>query len=384
MRIALLGIRGIPANYGGFETFAEEIAARLVERGHQVTVYCRSHYATGARECRGARLVVLPTLRGKHTDTAVHTFLSTLHLLLRPADAAIFCNGANAVFSFWPRVAGIPTVLNVDGLERKRKKWNKAAKAWYALSERLASLCPDVVVTDSLVIQAYYRERHGLASTYIGYGAPPRNHPRTGKLAELGVEPGGYFLYVSRLEPENNALMVVQEFERSGTRRKLVVVGDAPYAASYIRKVRATRDPRIVFAGAVYGAAYGDLQARCHAYVHATEVGGTHPALVEAMGRGCAILYLDTPENAEVAARAGVVYSARPGDLASRIDEFDSAGLARMERLREAAAREAASRYDWSEVTDRYERILLAVAAGRRAVGTVGAGDRDGSRGTDS
>ncbi len=362
MRIALLGTRGIPANYGGFETFAEELSARLARRGHEVTVYCRSHYAAEARRYRGARLVVLPTIRGKHTDTGVHTFLSTVHLLLRGADAAIYCNGANAIFSFWPRLIGIPTVLNVDGLERKRKKWKRAARAWYAVSERLATLCPDLVVTDSRFVQRYYERAHGLACRYIGYGAPPRETRRTEKLAELGLDPGGYFLYVSRLEPENNALLVVREFERSATRRKLVVVGDAPYAAAYIRRVKATSDPRIVFAGGVYGAAYGDLQARCHAYIHATEVGGTHPALVEAMGRGCAVAFLDTPENAEVVAAAGLRFEARSGDLARRINDLDTAGPERLASLREASAREAAARYDWDEVTDGYESVLRAVA----------------------
>ncbi len=365
MNIALLGTRGIPANYGGFETFAEELSARLVQRGHEVSVYCRAHYSSGLGECRGARLVVLPTIRGKHTDTAVHTLLSTLHLLWRGADAAIFCNGANAVFSFWPRLLGTPTLLNVDGLERKRKKWNRAARAWYAVSERLSTLCPDVVVTDSLVVQRYYGDRFGLDTAYIGYGAPSKPVETAAKLAELGIEPGGYFLYVSRFEPENNALLVVNEFERSSTERKLVMVGDAPYAATYIRQVKATNDPRIIFAGAVYGDSYAELQSHCHAYIHATEVGGTHPALVEAMGRGCAVLYLDTPENSEVAGAAGLPYCVRQGALQERIDEMEAAGPDRLRELREVASREAGERYDWEAVADGYERLLAEIASGR-------------------
>ena len=363
MKIALLGTRGIPANYGGFETFAEELAARLVERGHQVTVYCRAHYASGQRECRGARLVVLPTVRGKHTDTAVHTLLSTLHLMLRGADAAIYCNGANAVFSYWPRLLGIPTVLNVDGLERKRRKWGVAARGWYAASERWSTLCPDRVVTDALVIRSYYRERFGLDTDCIAYGAPAGPSETAAKLAQLGLERGGYYLYVGRFEPENNALLVVREFERSSAKRRLVMVGDAPYADRYIRQVRSTRDPRIVFSGALYGEAYAELQSHCHAYVHATEVGGTHPALVEAMGRGCAVLYLDTPENREVAERAGLRYSDRPGELGARIDELEAASPERMQALRLRAASEAAERYSWEAVTESYERLLESLVA---------------------
>ncbi len=368
MKVALLGTRGIPANYGGFETFAEEISSRLAQRGHDVTVYCRSHYAQeGLRAWRGARLVVLPTIRTKHLDTAVHTILSFLHLTLRQVDAAIVCNSANAVFCCWPRILNIPAVLNVDGLERKRRKWNRAARAWYHLSERLASLCPSAVVTDARVIQRYYAERYGLATHYIPYGAPTSPARSTGKLQEFGLEPGKYFLYVSRFEPENNALLVVREFERSRADRKLVMVGDAPYAASYIGRVKATRDPRILFAGRVHGEGYAELQSHCLAYVHATEIGGTHPALVEAMGRRCAVLYLDTPENREVAGPSGLVYTARPGSLCARIEQLSELSGEALGELREATAREATARYDWEEVTDSYERLLRGLAGGHES-----------------
>lgn len=365
MKIALLGTRGIPANYGGFETFAEEVSACLAGRGHDVIVYCRSHYATSAsRTCRGARLVVLPTIRAKYLDTPVHTLLSCLHLTARGADVAIFCNSANAIFTFWAKLRRIPSVLNVDGLEHKRRKWNRLARAWFRLSERLASLCPDAVVTDARVIRHYYAKRHGLATHYIPYGAPDGPVSTNEKLEELGLDTGEYFLYVSRFEPENNALLVVREFERCASPRTMVLVGDAPYAARYIRRVKDTSDPRIVFAGPVYGRGYAELQSHCLAYIHATEVGGTHPALVEAMGRQCAILYLDTPENREVAGRAGLPFRARDGSLRDRIEELDGAPPQRLEEMRHAAAREARARYDWGAVADSYERLLRDLAIG--------------------
>lgn len=363
MRVALLGTRGIPGRYGGFETFAEELAARLAGRGHQVTVYCRSHYAVpGLRACRGADLVVLPTIRSKHLDTPVHTLLSCLHLVARGTDAAIFCNAANAVFTVGARVLGIPTILNVDGLERKRRKWGRAARAWYRYSERLSTFCPEAVVSDAQVIQRYYRERHGLDTTYIAYGAPCGPVDTTAVLEKLGLRPREYLLYVSRFEPENNALLVVREFERSGTNRTLVMVGDAPYAEPHIERVRATRDARIVFPGAIYGTAYAELQSHCLAYIHATEVGGTHPALIEALGRRCAVLYLDTPENREAAGTAGLPFTAAPGSLRARVDESCHASAATLGKLRANAGREADARYDWEAVTDEYERLLRRLA----------------------
>src|ERR1700690_4129580 len=122
VRIAILGTRGIPANYGGFETFAEELSTRLAARGHQVTVYCREKYSKP--EYRGVRLVYLPTIHHKYLNTLAHTLVSTLHLIFHRVDTALYCNAANALFTILPRMAGIPVALNVDGIERKRRKWN--------------------------------------------------------------------------------------------------------------------------------------------------------------------------------------------------------------------------------------------------------------------
>ncbi len=153
MRIALLGTRGIPASYGGFETFAEELSIRLAERGHRVTVYCRAKHTQ--REYRGVQLRYLPSLRHKYLDTVAHTAISTLDVLFRRFDVILYCNAANAVFTLWPRLIGTPTALNVDGLERYRKKWN-AGKMWYLASEWMATWCCSAVVTDAETIRDYY------------------------------------------------------------------------------------------------------------------------------------------------------------------------------------------------------------------------------------
>jgi len=361
VNLAILGTRGIPARYGGFETFAEELSRRLVRRGHQVTVYCRQRPQTA--EIDGVRLRHLPTIRHKYLETVVHTFLSTLDILLRRPQAAIYCNAANAVFTWLPRVCGIPVALNVDGLERKRKKWNLLGKLWYRVSERLATFCPTAVVTDAQSIADYYRTRYAKHTHFIPYGAETGKTPGADALRGIGVEPGRYFLYVSRMEPENNALLVREAFERVETDMKLALVGDAPYAQDYLRRVRATRDPRIVMPGAIYGRGYHELTSHCFAYIHATEVGGTHPALIEAMGRGALVLYLRTPENEEVAGDAGIPFE---NDLAEKIRlALAMPDAERVEWRRRAEAR-VAQRYDWDAVTAAYERLLSAlVAAGK-------------------
>ena len=354
MRIAFLGTRGIPANYGGFETFAEELSTRLAARGHQVTVYCRERPAQPVY--RGVRLQYVPTIRHKYFDTLAHTFLSTWHLLFHRVDAALYCNGANAVFTLAPRLLGIPVALNVDGIERLRKKWNRLAKAWYLVSERLATWFPTVVVTDAETIREYYRERYGKDSVFIPYGAAVGKVATAGVLPTLGLEPGRYFLYVSRMEPENHPLEVREAFERVETPLKLALVGDAPYAAGYIRSVRDTSDARIVMPGAIYGAGYHELGSHCFAYIHATEVGGTHPALIEAMGRGALVLYRNTPENAEVAGDAGIPFE--PGELVEKLQELARMGDAERAVFGERAMERVRGRYSWDKVTDGYEEVL--------------------------
>lgn len=358
MRIALLGTRGIPANYGGFETFAEEISTRLAARGHEVTVYCRERFREPGY--RGVHLQYLSTIRQKYFDTVAHTCVSTLHLLGHRVDVALYCNGANAVFTLWPRVVGMPVALNVDGIERKRKKWNRVAKAWYLMSEWLATFCPTVVITDALTIQQYYRQRYGKASVFIPYGAEIGKTDGSEKVRDLGLEPGRYFLYVSRMEPENHPLEVRQAFESVDTSLKLALVGDAPYAHDYIRRIRNTGDPRVVIPGAIYGEGYRQLGSHCFAYIHATEVGGTHPALIEAMGRGALVLYRDTPENAEVAGDAGIPF--QPTELADKIRAVLEMSEEHRDEFRRRAMERVRQRYSWDAVTDAYESLLRKLA----------------------
>ena len=358
MRIAILGTRGIPANYGGFETFAEHLATRLVARGHEVTVYCRAHYISPRQlEFQGVRLKVLPTIRHKYFDTVVHGFVSALHAMTARYDAALICNAANAPFATLLRLAGTPVALNVDGLEHKRKKWNWIARNYYRLAERLATILPNETVTDARVIQEYYRARYRTESTMIAYGAEVERRPDP-SVRRWRVEPNRYVLYVSRLEPENNAQMVIEAFKRVRTAHKLLIVGDAPYAREYIDdlKARAGRDKRIVFTGFVFGRDYKALQQNAYCYIHATEVGGTHPALLEAMGFGNCVLTLAAPENIEAIGDAGIAYSDEK-DLTDKLQRVLRDG-SQVQSFRNRAQARVLEFYDWDYVVDQYERLF--------------------------
>jgi len=362
MRIAILGTRGIPANYGGFETFAEHLSTRLVARGHDVTVYCRAHYVSPRElEFQGVRLKVLPTIRHKYFDTIVHTLLSALHAVPGRYDAALICNAANAPFVSILRLAGTPVALNVDGLEHKRKKWNWAGRKYYLMAEKLATILPTETVTDARVIQEYYLARHKAVSTMIAYGAEVERRPDP-TVRRWRVEPNRYVLYVSRLEPENNAHLVIEAFKRVRTAHKLLIVGDAPYARDYINdlKARARRDRRIVFTGFVFGRDYRALQQNAYCYVHATEVGGTHPALLEAMGFGNCVLTLAAPENLEAIGDAGIAYTDEK-DLAEKLQRVLRDGSL-VHSFRNRAQARVQEFYDWDYVVDRYEDLFSRMA----------------------
>jgi glycosyltransferase involved in cell wall biosynthesis len=366
LRVALLGSRGIPARYGGYETLLEELATRLAARGMAVTVYCRAHSTPpGMTRYRGVDLQVLPTVATKHLDTPVHTLLSCLEARRHSYDAALVVNSANALFVPILQAAGVPVALHVDGIEKRRAKWGAFGRTVYALSERLACVLPDAMVTDAEVIRRHYLERYGAESTPIAYGVAPAPPATRATLDRLGLASRGYFLYVSRFEPENNPHRVAAAYRGVGGDLPLVMVGGAPYASEFIASFTRGADPRIRFPGAIYGEGYRELLAHAFAYVHATEVGGTHPALVEAMGYGNCAVVNDTPENREVAGDTAIYFRAAAEEtLAAALRRLLADPAEAVSRGR-AAAERAARLYSWDHVTDRYAD-LFARLAGRR------------------
>jgi glycosyltransferase involved in cell wall biosynthesis len=370
VRIAILGTRGVPAAYGGFETFAEELGARLVERGHAVTVYGRRHVIpAGLREHRGMFLRVLPTIRHKYLDTVAHTALSVLDVLPRRFDVILICNNANAPLATIPRLTGAKVVLNVDGLEWQRGKWGMAGRLYYQACAWLSPRLPITLVSDARVIARWYLERYGKRTEFIPYGSDARVVKAGETLAGLGLEPGRYVLYVSRLEPENNAHIAMEGYVASGIDLPLIVVGDAPYATDYKRSLedRAAANPGIRMTGYVFGDGYAELQSNAALYIQATEVGGTHPALVEAMGRGACIVANDVPEHREVLGDAGRYYARNDvAALGEAIRMLIADPAARTELGAAAAARAHAS-FSWDHVTSEYERLFQRLTRRRRA-----------------
>ena len=373
MKLAILGTRGVPPSYGGFETFAAELGTRLVKRGHEVTVYCRSHGGQAPSPVlepgmdrrgrlssmgtwQGIHRIVLPAPSAKYFETVTHTFLSALDALRRDFDAALVCNAANAFALPLLRAARIPVAINVDGIERKRRKWNFLGRAVYAAGEAL-SVDFATVIADAEVIAEYYRENYAIEPVVIPYGAEFPDESDSDVLQRLGIR--DYILYVSRFEPENNPLEVVTAYEKLEAAPPLVMLGQGLYAPDLVRELKSHESPLILFPGALYGADYRTLQRNALLYVQATEVGGTHPALIEAMASGGAVLALDTPENREVGGDA-IGYFSTP-TLPGMLREW-LANRSGMDGYRERARSRARERYGWESVTDAYERLFLQLA----------------------
>lgn len=367
MKLAILGTRGVPPAYGGFETFAAELGTRLVQRGHDVTVYCRTTAGDpAASHWNGIRRIVLPALGHKYLETVSHTFLSALDAIRRDYDALLLCNAANAFTLPLLRAARIPVAINVDGIERKRRKWNVLGQAVYSIGETFSVSFADRVVADAEVIARYYGEHYAVAPVMIPYGADfPADKPADTRdvLARLGVTAGNYILYVSRFEPENNPLETVLAYEKLGADAPpLVMLGHGLYDHELVRRLHEKRSERVLFPGALYGRDYRTLQRNALLYIQATEVGGTHPALIEAMASNGRVLAHDTAENREVGGDAVGYFSFRPAEtLSIRLREWLADAPLREQYCGRARQR-AAERFSWEAVTDAYERLFRELA----------------------
>lgn len=364
LKIALIGTRGVPAAYGGFETAVEEVGRRLAERGHEVLVFCRSGTSKGSphpTEYLGMKLVTLPSLRKRSLETLSHTLLSVLHGPLGDTDAAIVFNAANSPLLPVLRARGIPVATHVDGLEWKRAKWGTVGRQYYRNAEAIAVRLSDALIADAQGIADYYTEEFAASTRLIAYGAPVKDALAGNRLAEVGAEPDNYHLAVARFEPENQVLEVVSGYSRSASRKPLVVVGSAPYSARYTRDVRNSADARVRFLGGVWDQELLDqLYGNASSYLHGHSVGGTNPSLLRAAGAGASVIAYDVPFNREVVRDHGLYFHTRD-DVAwalATVESDPAAARARGESLRRDIVR-----YSWDGVADEYEDLLRDLAA---------------------
>jgi len=366
LTIAMIGTRGVPAAYGGFETAVEEIGRRLVDRGHRVVVYSRDE--RGLDEHLGMRRVWLPSMKRKQLETLSHTALSVVHSAARARpDVALVFNAANSPFLPVLRARGIPTALHMDGLEWQRAKWGRGGRGYYRWAEQHGVRWADRLIADAPGIADYYRDEFGVATELLRYGAPVLDEQPTDGVAGLGLAPGRFHLVVARFEPENHVLEIVRGYRRSGASLPLVVVGGAPYAEAYTQAIQdaAEGDDRIRLLGPVYDQGLLDaLYFHAATYLHGHSVGGTNPSLLRAMGAGAPVVAHDNVFNREILREEGW-YFRDDADVAGPVEaaEADPDEL----RRRGAALRERAEHeFTWDAVTTGYERLATELAASGR------------------
>jgi glycosyltransferase involved in cell wall biosynthesis len=361
LSIAMIGTRGVPARYGGFETAVEEIGTRLAERGHTIVVYCRNS-GQNIKEYQGMHLVNLPALRRRSLETLSHTALSVAHAATRRPDMAFVFNAANAPLLPVLRARRIPIAVHVDGIEWQRAKWQGAGRRYYRWAERACARSGLDLIADSRGIQDHLRRVYDVESHFIPYGAPILG-VGSSRLGELGLEARQFHLVVARFEPENHILEIVRGYVDSGAIHPLIVVGSAAYGAQYSELVRkaANEDPRVRFLGGLFDQELLDqLYGNAASYLHGHSVGGTNPSLLRALGAGATSIAYDVSFNREVAGEDGEYFTtAEDLDPLLHLSEFDQAAWrARGVRLRDRMSQ----LYRWDDVTDGYEQLARDVA----------------------
>ncbi len=369
----MLGTRGVPASYSGFETCVEHVGKRLVARGHRVLVYCRAgHPGAAPGPYQGMERTVLPAVRTKGLETLTHSALSTVHALLRNHPEAVVVFGVgNAIFAWAFRLAGIPVAINVDGADWARRKWGGIGRRYLRWSEGIATKWANAVIADSRAVANYYDREYRAGSAFIPYGAEVPAVVGVESLKRFGLEPRQYFLAVGRFVPENGLHHLISAYAHVGPKIPFVVVGDAPYSQDYKRYLRSISPAGVIFTGYQYGAAYQELSANTFAFLFGAEVGGTHPVLVEQLAHGNCVLARWTESNAEVMADAGILFHDPEAELRQAIETvLRDRDL--VERLR-GQARKRARAYSWDRVTDEYEQLL------RRLTGSIAPGSRSGA-----
>ena len=359
MRLAILGTRGIPAKYGGFETFAEEIGTRLAKNAINVTVFCPTNVPSSDETyCEVTLKYVLTPNLGQFSEMF---WDAKCFCVARRGFDVVYMLGLGGGFAAWvPRLFGSKVWVNTDGVEWKRTKFNWPQRAYLALAEAFSVVFASRIIADASAIADYLRSRYpGLKRvSHIAYGAEiPSKTPDLGLLSEWNLQPDGYYIVVCRLEPENHVLEIVEGFEQAGSQLPLIVLGNIANPNAYVQKLLARTSSSIRFIGTVYDKdRLAALRYYARAYLHGHSVGGTNPSLLEAMACSNLVIAHDNPFNREVLGEFGLFFESRE-DIAARIQAIDR-GQVDVDRLRQGALKRIHSKYDWDLIADAYLELL--------------------------
>ena len=370
MKLAILGTRGIPASYSGFETSVQETATRFVKKGIHTTVYCRAgHYSRRNGEFEGVKLTYLPSIRSKHLDTITNTFLSVAHAFFRHYDAVVIYGVGNSPFIPLLRLFRTPVVSVVDGADWERKKWGRLARFFLKVSRSIAANFANYYVVDNELLAKDYAQKFKKPPVYIPYGANPISKYDPAVLKKFGLEERKYLIFVGRFVKEKGVDFLIRNYEEIESDMKLVLVGDDTTDRNYVESLKRTTDNRIVFTGFVYGQEYESLLHKALFYVSTSFLEGTSPSLLSAMAINGFALVSDLPENNELLKGACATF--RTGDrqdfkvklayYLSRSEEVESA--------RENTRKVVSAFYDWDEISSKYLALIEQASSRGRKFG---------------
>lgn len=361
LKVAIMGAKGYPYVYGGYDTMIRELGERLVKRGVHVRVYNhRALFPQKPRYVNGIECIYSIAIESKKLTQLSHSFFSMVHACFSDIDVIFVVNSANGPFGVISRFFRKKTVINVDGLEWLRPKWQGIASKYFFWASKMATRFYDQLINDSDEMQRVYKELFNADSKVIAYGANPRADVDPEPIEKWGVKSHEYFLIVGRLIPDNNADLIIEGFLKSDSKRKLVIVGDVPFDDDYATILKNKEDERLLFLG--YVTDQNELAAwysHCFAYFHGHEYGGTNPAMLKALGFGCAILALDTPFNQEMLQNGKHGwYFKKSTESVQDIVEAAESSKERMAYFRSTAREGLIQRYNWDYVTDQYLEVF--------------------------
>ena len=365
LKVAFIGGRGVISKYSGIESYYEEVGRHLAGMGHEVTVYCRTYFTPDVEQHNGMRLVRLPTIRSKHLDTVIHTFLSTLHAIAGSYDVIHYHALGPALFSFLPRLFGKKTVVTVQGLDWQRKKWGRVASRVLKFGEQAAVKLPNATLVVSQTLQQHYQSRYGTRAAYVPNGTTLRKRRAPSQLVRWGIEPGNYILFLGRFSPEKNCHLLVEAHKQISTEVKLVLAGGSSYSDDYAAALRRHESDRVRILHWVSGDDLEELLTNAMLFVLPSDLEGLSLALLDAMGAGVCVLTSDVPENREVVKDVGFTF--KRGDV--RDLERMLRLLIENPQIRESAAQSARLRvqekYLWKQIAEQisqtYEQVVRPV-----------------------
>ena len=362
MKISMFGIKGLPLPAGA-EVVVEEISKRLVERGHEVSVYVRSHYTSKElKEYLEMKLIHLPSIPSKNLDAITHSFLSSMHVLGHKPDVLHIHSTGNSVFSLHPRAFGIPTVVTSHGLDWQRAKWGLLAKTFLRLTDYTTTYFPNAVTAVSRKMQRYYHGVSGREIAYIPNGVnPPQKFP-PGEIKKLGLKGGDYILFAARFVPEKGAHYLIEAFNQlDHPKLKLVMAGDGAYGDKYAEGLKKFSSQRVIFPGFVSGQLKAELLSNAYLFVLPSEIEGLSTGLLEAMSYGNCVLVSDIEENLEVIGDAGLTFkSGSVDDLRSKLQHLVGHPLD-VKKVGLKAGEIVDRQFNWDVITDMYEKLYMQV-----------------------